>query len=78
MNILKNAASSSQNGRQEWQPGDLPMWVSRSVMHYREPFDPNARRRLRPIVQKDTASPVGPVNASDALQEAGLSVFDFI
>lgn len=32
-----------------WQPGDLIIWDNRLTMHHRDPFDPNARRRLHKV-----------------------------
>jgi len=38
----------------EWKPGDLLMWDNRCVMHRREPFDANARRKLHRVVIRGT------------------------
>lgn len=32
-----------------WQLGDLVVWDNRTTMHHREPFDPDARRRLHKV-----------------------------
>lgn len=32
-----------------WQLGDLLVWDNRLTMHHRDPFDPNARRRLHKV-----------------------------
>jgi len=33
----------------EWKLGDLLVWDNRFTMHHRDPFDPNARRRLHKV-----------------------------
>ncbi|MFT5448928.1 MAG: taurine dioxygenase [Gammaproteobacteria bacterium] len=32
-----------------WQLGDLVIWDNRTTMHHRDPFDPDARRRLHKV-----------------------------
>ena len=32
-----------------WSLGDLLVWDNRFTMHHRDPFDPNARRRLHKV-----------------------------
>jgi taurine dioxygenase len=33
----------------DWKLGDLLVWDNRFTMHHRDPFDPNARRRLHKV-----------------------------
>ena len=33
----------------DWKLGDLIVWDNRFTMHHRDPFDPNARRRLHKV-----------------------------
>lgn len=44
---------------QHWMPGDLVIWDNRAVMHQRNPFDDQARRRMHRTQVRGESVPIG-------------------
>lgn len=63
--LWKHATQPQLVWRHTWRLGDVIVWDNRCVMHYREAFDPNARRILHRTQAQGT---VPPFTADDALQ----------
>jgi taurine dioxygenase len=55
----------------EWRPGDVLMWDNRCAMHYREPFDEQARRTLHRVVIRGSRPFHDPAAASRGAHPRG-------
>lgn len=44
--LWRHVGAAPRTWRQHWQVGDVLMWDNRSVMHQRDAFDPDSRRRM--------------------------------
>ena len=47
--LWEHTIQDSRIWSHRWQLGDLLVWDNRLTMHHRDPFDPNARRRLHKV-----------------------------